>query len=219
MYVVDRNNLGKFTSVGNNIWQELKKVLAGGIWSTPAYFDFQIFYGPKNSPLLAFSVANGRLSSSPTSQSSTQFTTVNEPGPSPIISANGTSNAIVWAFEQNTPGVLHAYPASNLANELYNSNQAPDERDQLSAGNADGVAVVADGKVFVATNESIAIFGLLPVTSSALDGRATAPATRPATSLPPRRAAGEPTSALMRCAPKRMAKEPADQAAPSLRSP
>jgi hypothetical protein len=58
--------------------------------------------------------------------------------------------------------VLHAYAANNLATELYNSNQAPNGRDQLSVDNADIVPVVADGKVFVATGESVAIFGLLP---------------------------------------------------------
>jgi glucose dehydrogenase len=34
MYVVDRNNMGKFTSVGNNIWQQLTGILGSGVWST-----------------------------------------------------------------------------------------------------------------------------------------------------------------------------------------
>jgi outer membrane protein assembly factor BamB len=159
MYIVDRNNMGKFTSVGNTIYQELKGVMTGGIWSTPAYFNSTIYYGPRSRPLMAFSVSNALVSSSPVSQSSTQF---GDPGPSPMVSANGTSNAIVWVAEQNSPGVLHAYAATDLATELYNSSQAPNERDQLSVGNSDMVPVVADGKVFVATGESVAVFGLLP---------------------------------------------------------
>ena len=159
LYVVDRDNMGKFTSVGNNIWQELDGVLGGGVWSTPAYFNSTIYYGPQGGPLKAFSVTNALLSSSPTSQTSTQFT---YPGTFPVVSANGTANAIVWAYENTSPAVLHAYAASNLATELYNSNQASNGRDQFGAGNKYIAPVVADGKVFVATTNSVAVFGLLP---------------------------------------------------------
>jgi Ig-like domain-containing protein len=159
MYIVDRNNMGKFTSVGNNIWQQLSGVLGGGVWSTPAYFNFGIYYGPQGGPLMAFSVTDALLSNSPTSQSSTHFA---NPGTFPVVSANGAANAIVWAYENTSPAVLHAYAATNLASELYNSNQASNGRDQFGAGNKNIVPVVADGKVFVATTNSVAVFGLLP---------------------------------------------------------
>jgi hypothetical protein len=158
MFIVDRNNMGKFTSVGNNIWQEVKGVLVGGVWSTPAYFNFGIYYGPRGGPLMAFSLTNALVSSSPTSQTSAQFAA----GPSPVVSANGTANAIVWAYEFTSTAVLHAYAANNLATELYNSNQAPNGRDQFGAGWENIVPVVADGKVFVASRNSVAVFGLLP---------------------------------------------------------
>jgi outer membrane protein assembly factor BamB len=158
IYVVDRNNLGKFTSVGNNIWQQLTGVLGGGVWATPAYFNTSIFYGPQGGPLMAFSVTNALLSNSPTSQSSTHFT---YPGTFPVVSANGTANAIVWAYENTSPAVLHAYSAANIATELYNSNEASKQRDQFGAGNKYIVPVIADGKVFVATTNSVAVFGLL----------------------------------------------------------
>jgi hypothetical protein len=162
MYVVDRNNMGKFTSVGNNIWQQLSGVLVGGVWSTPAYFNFGIYYGPRGGPLMAFSVTDARLSSSPTSQSSTQYAS----GAFPVVSANGTANAIVWAYDwENEVGnsaVLHAYAATDLATELYNSNQAPNGRDQFGTGWENIVPMVADGKVFVAGRNIVAVFGLLP---------------------------------------------------------
>jgi hypothetical protein len=75
------------------------------------------------------------------------------------VSANGTSNAIVWAHENSNPGVLHAYTA-NLATELYNSTQAVGSRDQFGAGNKFITPTVADGKVFVGTTSSVAVFGL-----------------------------------------------------------
>jgi outer membrane protein assembly factor BamB len=159
LYIVDRNNMGKFTSVGNDIWQQLTGVLVDGVYSTPAYFNFQIYYGTHGGPMMAFSVTDALLSSSPTSQTSTQFAV---PGTFPVISANGTANAIVWAYENVPSAVLHAYDASNLATELYNSNQAPNGRDQFGRDNKNIVPVVVDGKVFVGTANSVAVFGLLP---------------------------------------------------------
>jgi hypothetical protein len=159
LYVVNRDNMGKFTSVGNNIWQELEGVLDGGVYSAPAYFNNTIYYGPRGGSLRAFTVTNAMLSSSPTSQTTTQFIS---PGTFPVVSANGTANAIVWAYENTSPAVLHAYAAANLATELYNSNQASGGRDQFGAGNKYIVPIVADAKVFAATRNSVAVFGLLP---------------------------------------------------------
>ncbi len=159
IYVVDRDNMGKFSSVGNNIWQEIDGALGGGIWSTPAYFDATVYYGPQGASLRAFSVTSAKLSTAPSSQTTTQFPF---PGTLPVVSANGTSNAIVWAYENSSPAVLHAYSASNLATELYNSSQAANARDQFGAGNKFIVPVVVNGKVFVASTNSVAIFGLLP---------------------------------------------------------
>jgi len=159
LYVVDRNHMGRYTAMSNNIWQELIGVLGGGVWSTPAYFNSRIFYGPQGGSLRAFSVTHALLSAAPTSQTSTRFT---YPGTFPVVSANGSANAIVWAYENTSPAVLHAYAATNLAAELYNSNQASNGRDHFGAGNKYIVPVVADGRVFVATTNSVAIFGLLP---------------------------------------------------------
>jgi hypothetical protein len=159
LYVVNRDNMGKFTSVGNNIWQELDDVLDDGVYATPAYFNSSIYYGPQGGSLKAFSVTDALLTSAPTSRTSTHFA---YPGTFPVVSANGTANAIVWAYENTSPAVLHAYAAANLATELYNSNQASNGRDQFGAGNKYIAPVVADGKVFVASKNSVAVFGLLP---------------------------------------------------------
>ncbi len=159
IYVVNRDNMGKFNSVSNNIWQELDGVLGAGVYATPAYFNFSIYYGPQGGSLKAFSLTNAFLSSSPTSQSATRFT---YPGTFPVVSANGTANAIVWAYENTSPAVLHAYAATNLAIELYNSNQASNGRDHFGNGNKYIAPVVADGRVFIATTNSVAVFGLLP---------------------------------------------------------
>jgi hypothetical protein len=57
--------------------------------------------------------------------------------------------------------VLHAYDATNLAHELYNSNQAAANRDQFGPGNKYITPAIADGKVFVGTTNAVAVFGLL----------------------------------------------------------
>jgi Ig-like domain-containing protein/putative pyrroloquinoline-quinone-binding quinoprotein/PQQ enzyme-like repeat protein len=158
IYVVDRDSMGKFSASGNNIWQQLNSALPGGIWSTPAYFNGSVYYGDVGGTLKAFAVASAKLSGSPQSQTATQFA---YPGTAPSVSANGTSNAIVWAHENINPAVLHAYDASNLAHELYNSNQAANNRDQFGTGNKYITPTVADGKVFVGTTAGVAVFGLL----------------------------------------------------------
>jgi hypothetical protein len=158
IYVVNRDAMGKFNAGSNNIYQTLSGVLPGGIWSTPAYFNGTVFYGDVSGTLKAFAISSAKLAATPQSQSTAQFAF---PGTAPSVSANGASNGIVWAHENANPAVLHAYDATNLAHELYNSNQAAGNRDQFGGGNKYITPTVADGKVFVGTTHSVAVFGLL----------------------------------------------------------
>ena len=156
LYVVNRDSMGKFSPSANNIWQQLTDALAGGIWSTPAYFNQTLYYGPSGGQLVSFSIVDAKLNTG--TQSSASFT---YPGSAPAVSANGTTNGIVWAHENANPAVLHAYDAGNLAHELYNSSQAANGRDQYGAGNKFITPVVADGKVFVGATNGVAVYGLL----------------------------------------------------------
>ncbi|HTB87350.1 MAG TPA: hypothetical protein VK743_05345 [Steroidobacteraceae bacterium] len=158
IYVVDRDSMGKFNASSNKNYQTLTGVLPGGIWSTPAYFNGTLYYGNVSGTLKAFAISSAKLGLTPQSQSATQFA---YPGTAPSVSANGTANGIVWAHENTSPAVLHAYDATNLAHELYNSNQAAANRDQFGAGNKYITPIVADGKVFVGTGGAVAVFGLL----------------------------------------------------------
>ena len=158
VYVVNRDSMGKFNATANQIWQEVDGALPGGVWSTPAYFNNAVYYADVGGTLKAFGITNAKLSSTPTSQTGTSF---GYPGTSPSVSANGTANAIVWAAENANPAVLHAYDATNLTRELYNSNQAADGRDNVAAGNKFIAVSVADGKVFLGTVSSVGVFGLL----------------------------------------------------------
>jgi hypothetical protein len=157
LYVVNRDSMGKFNS-NINIYQELPGALPGGVWSTPAYFSNTVYYGSVGSPIQAFTITNAKLSTTATAKTANSF---GYPGATPSISANGTSNGIVWAVENSSPAVLHAYNAANL-NELYNSNQASGGRDHFGAGNKFITPMIANGKVFVGTPNGVAVFGLLP---------------------------------------------------------
>jgi hypothetical protein len=158
IYVLNRDNMGKFNSSGDNIYQEIGGQLPGsGEFGKPSYFNNTVYYGAVGDNLKAFPITMAKLASTPSSQSSIQFP---YPGATPSISASGTANGIVWAVENGSPAVLHAYDATNLSTELYNSNQATGNRDQF-AGNKFITPMIANGKVFVGTPNSVAVFGLL----------------------------------------------------------
>ena len=158
IYVVDQNNMGKFNPNADSIYQMMKTAVAGSVFSSPAWFNGTLYYGAVGDVLRAFSFSNGSFSLTPSSQSSHAF---GSPGATPSISANGPQNAILWAAENTSPAVLHAYDATNLARELYNSNQAANGRDQFGTGNKFIVPTIADGKVYVATTTGVGVFGLL----------------------------------------------------------
>lgn len=159
IYVVNRDSMGKFNSSNNSgVYQELSGVLSGGMFSAPAYFNNEVYFGPVAGPIQAYTITNAKLSSTAGTQSANSFA---YPGATPSISANGTSNGIIWAVENNSPAILHAYDASTLT-ELYNSNQANGGRDQFGADNKFIAPTIANGKVFVGTTNGVAVFGLLP---------------------------------------------------------
>jgi PQQ-like domain len=163
IYVADRDNMGKINTAASNdsnIYQTVSGQLGGMVYSTPAFFNGVLYYGAVNDHLKAFPMTNARLAVTPSSSSAIEFA---YPGTTPSITANGIQNGIVWALESslNTPAVLHAYDASNLAHELYNSNQAPNNRDSFGNGNKFITPLVVNGKVYAGTTTGVAVFGLL----------------------------------------------------------
>ena len=175
IYVVDRDNMGHYrTSNDNQIVQVLPKSFPGGTFATgnfkaPVYWNGRLYFSADGDFIRMFTVTNGLLSTSPASMSSF---VVNYPGATLSVSANGNSNSILWAVERvdqdplgngtRAPGVLHAFDASDLSTELYNSNEAAGARDSLDFAAKWAAPVVANGKVFVASEGLLTVFGLLP---------------------------------------------------------
>lgn len=171
LYVVNRDSMGKYSQNDSAIYQELDGALPGGIWSAPAYFNNTIYYGPVGGPIAAFPITNGKLPATATQQTANTF---GYPGTTPSVSASGANNGIIWALESvpgkwaNAPpapivlglGILHAYNAANLQ-EIYNSNQASNGRDQTPVTKF-VTPLIVNGKVFVGTTIGITEYGLLP---------------------------------------------------------
>jgi len=158
IYLVDRDDMGKFHPDRNAIYQELPKALNGEEFGAPAWFDGRIYYGAVGDSIRAFELSNGRLSEPPVSKTRNSFV---YPGATPSISANGASNGIVWAVESTNHATLRAYDASDLSRELYSSNLAASHRDRFGEGNKFIVPTIANGKVYVGTTDGVAVFGLL----------------------------------------------------------
>jgi len=170
VYVVNRDNMGKYHVSGDQILQELPGAVGVHIsnagdcndthndcnYGTPAYWNGNVYFSGVNDNVKAFAVANGQLSG-PMSKSPSTY---GFPGATPAVSANGTTNGIVWVIEP-IKSILHAYDATNLANELYNSTQASGGRDSLGSNVKFAPPTVVNGKVYIGTKNAVVVYGLL----------------------------------------------------------
>jgi hypothetical protein len=170
--LVDRDKMGHYCSTCTNADSQVVQEIQGLslMMGVPAYWNGNLFFGAgkfsAGDYLKAFSFnANnsGLISTTPTSLSPELF---NFPAPTPSISANGNANGIVWALENSSFSsaccqVLHAYDATNLATELYTSKQAPGSRDVPGGAVKFSVPSVANGRVYVGSQASLNIYGLL----------------------------------------------------------
>ncbi len=176
VYLVDRDHMGHYLPSADT--QILNSVLINPIacdladpqftspqaantlriYGTVGYFNGNVYVATANGNLKAYKVQNDQLVLG--SQSTTSFMSR---GPIPVVTANGTSDAIVWIAERRTDtgqAILHAYQASDISDELYNSNQMG-SRDALGNGTPFTVPLVINGRAYVAAQKQVAIFGLL----------------------------------------------------------
>jgi uncharacterized repeat protein (TIGR03806 family) len=174
IYLVDRDDMGHYNSTNDNQIVRSFTTGLGKFFCTPAYFNYQLYYQGIGGVMKAFAITNGMIATTTTSASKTAF---NGFGTTPSISANGISNAIVWAIQSDGavrggPAVLHAYNATNLAEQLYSSSQLL-WRDNPGAAVKMTVPTVVNGKVFVGAQNALAIFGngiFLPPPAISPDG-------------------------------------------------
>lgn len=161
--LIDRDDMGHYNPAGDTQIVQTLPFAIGGVWGAPAFWNNNLYFGGSYDALkvFAYNPQTQLLSTAPTSQSPETFIF---PGPTPAVSSNGNANGIVWIVETDHfgPGmaVLRAYDATNLATELYNSQQ---NQSRDSAGHAVKFVVptIADGHVFVAAENQVSMYGLL----------------------------------------------------------
>jgi hypothetical protein len=157
------NVLGEYNGTTDNNYKTVTGALPNGASSSPAYFNGSFYYGGSEDAVKQFT-----LSASGATLASHSTNTLGASGATPVISANGTSTAILWALDTTASddgAVLHAYDATNLATELYNSTQAQIggvARDTIGTTSRYAVPLVANGYVYIGTESGLAIFGLFP---------------------------------------------------------
>jgi hypothetical protein len=164
IYLVNLDNLGQYNAVDNSqVVQYLAFAIGNAAednnFSSATFFNGNVYYIGQTDFAQQYQLSGGVLSVSPITESMNKF---GHRGAQPVVSANGNTNAIMWAVEylQGANGVLHAYDANNLATELYNSTQAG-QRDVFGTGVRFTVPTVINGKVYVAAKAELAIFGNL----------------------------------------------------------
>jgi chitodextrinase len=170
LYLLDRTNLGHFTATNSGVVQSFPA--SNGIFATPAFWENKLYYAADGDTLKMFTLDpvmglfTPTAGPSATSHSSNSF---GFPGSTPSVSASGVANGIIWALDNSQygfpagtsgPAVLHAYDATNLANELWNSSQGTGN----GAGNAVKFTVptVANGKIYIGTRTELDVYGLKP---------------------------------------------------------
>ena len=184
VYLIDRDNMGQFNPSNN---EQIVQSFFGpqfGLWGAPAWWQNNLYLGGQSDSIrqFTFDPAAGLFDPAVTSQSAQAF---GYPGTTPSVSSRGASHGLVWALDVSRygyasfnplvfcsvvplpaacsgPAVLHAYDATNLALEYWNSSMAPNNRDR--AGNAVKFVppTVANGRVYVGTRTRVDVYGLLP---------------------------------------------------------
>ena len=164
IFVLNRNDLGGYGTTADRVVQEVQSGTQqfDNFFDVPAYWNGLVYIHAENDVLHAFTYANGHLSTSPQASASTVF---GIHGATPTVSAYGSRSGIVWELQvdgqPNGPAVLHAYSATNVSQELYNSSQAG-TRDQAGPAVKFTTPTVANGKVYVGTANQLDVYGLLP---------------------------------------------------------
>lgn len=184
LYLVNRDNMGglSFTTADTNVIQSFQ-VAPGShqILGSPVWWD-----GPDGSYGYIWVSASDFLRQYKFDPASGKFLLPNyarsstaAPGGTPggilSISANGTNagSGIVWASHQLggsanqavRPGILRAFNAQNVTNELWNS-ELVSARDSVGNFAKFCPPTVANGKVYLATfSGRLDVYGLLPLPS------------------------------------------------------
>ena len=160
IYVIDRDNMGKYHRDSDALVQTIK--MAGGGYGAIAYWNGHAYFACSDDNLRDYSISNGQLT--PARATTTKFA---NPGATPSISADGNKNAIVWAIAtktwngpDNKPAILYAYDATKLGAPIYSSEENG-QRDRAALATRFVIPVVVNGRVYFGTRSEVEVYGLL----------------------------------------------------------
>lgn len=165
IYLINRDAMGGYGTPANSSIQTLNT--GYHIHSSAAFFNNTLYLGLDNGPLQSWTLDPASDQLTPQSATTTVFTTPAYAGGggTPSISANGTSDAIVWILQDTQynsgPAILHAYGASDLSDELYNSQQAANGRDTAAIAVKFTTPTIANGFVYTGGRNAVTVYGLL----------------------------------------------------------
>jgi hypothetical protein len=165
IYVVNRDNMGHFNascdcqivqSIANAVGVAVNTTSLARNFSTPPYWNGNVYFSGTNDSIKRFvlNALSSRLNKTPADVSTDIFAF---PGSNPVVSGNGNGSGILWAVERTT-SILHAYDATKLSREFYNSNQNA-ARDALGTAIKFAPPLVINGKVYVGTRDSLVVYG------------------------------------------------------------
>ena len=162
LFLLNRDNLGGYNTTTDQALQEQAYTIGNvGVWSSPAYWNGNVYWMGQLDSLKSFPLVNGLLSTTPTKSTETY----GFPGATPSISANGSSQGIVWTIDSENfatlqPGILQAHDGSNVASLLY-SSATNTARDTMGPAVKFTVPTIANGKVYAGAGGEIDVYGLL----------------------------------------------------------
>ncbi|HLH56199.1 MAG TPA: chitobiase/beta-hexosaminidase C-terminal domain-containing protein [Verrucomicrobiae bacterium] len=160
IYLVDRDNMGRFQNGSDSQIVESFNGISGS-WSPPAYWNHLLFFQASSAALKSFSISNGVINQTAVATAPVSVGGVNG---SPVVSANGNNNGIVWVMNNNSgnsgsPATLYALDAANVSQVLWSSEQLA-SRDSMGPGAKMSTPMVAGGKVYAGGQYSLSVYGL-----------------------------------------------------------
>jgi hypothetical protein len=178
--LIDSNDMGQYHDGYNADLQEFLATTSPQFapfmgapiyWNSPGWGPVLYMWG-SGDYVKAYQFTNGRFNEFPVSQSTTAGIIGYSNAVPLSLSANGNQagTGIVWssgpysgdANQKIVHGIVRAFDATNLANELWNSRQNA-TRDDVGTYAKFCPPTIANGKVYVATfSNRLVVYGLLP---------------------------------------------------------
>ncbi len=163
LYLLDRDAMGGYNPVSDSqIVQELPNALTqttdtvdAGLWSTPTYWNNLIFIAGRADVLKVWGLQNGLLVG-PLYMNQTTYLYSGS-----VMSSNGAYNPILWVVQSGGRNLLQALNPYNPIQEYYDTDQASGARDLPGGITKFVVPLVINGKVYVATQTELDVYGLL----------------------------------------------------------